>query len=250
MNELIKLGVNIDHVATVRQARGTRYPDPAEAALAAQIAGADGITLHLREDKRHIQPFDVAAIAQKVSVPINLEMAATPEMLKFALAARPEKVCLVPEKRAELTTEGGLDVISYFDAIKDIVAALKEVGIEVSLFIDPNVEQIDASISAGVNVIELHTGAYAEVRNIQRSQLELVKIQDTAKYAARKGLIVNAGHGLYYDNVQAIARIPEMNELNIGHGIVAQALFTGFGQAVMDMKVLMLDARKQESYSA
>lgn len=250
MKKAIHLGVNIDHVATVRQTRGTRYPDPVDAALEAKTAGADGITLHLREDRRHIQPSDVVRIKEKVALPMNLEMAVNGEMIAFALKIGPEKVCLVPEKREELTTEGGLDVVKGFDEIKAATAVLADAGIEVSLFIDPDTKQIDASIACGAPVIELHTGAYADAADEKATEVELNKIQVSATYAAKKGLIVNAGHGLYYDNVEEIAQIPELNELNIGHGIVARSLFSGFGQAVMDMKVIMQEARSKEKYMA
>ncbi len=250
MRKAIHLGVNIDHVATVRQARGTRYPEPVSAALEAKTAGADGITLHLREDRRHIQPSDVVRIKEEVDLPMNLEMAVNDEMIAFALKVAPEKVCLVPEKREELTTEGGLDVVKGFGEIKAATATLADAGIEVSLFIDPDTQQIDASIACGAPVIELHTGSYADAKDDDAVEAEIEKIQAAATYAASKGLIVNAGHGLYYDNVQEIAQIPELNELNIGHGIVARSLFSGFGQAVMDMKVIMQEARSKEKYMA
>lgn len=249
MENSIKLGVNIDHVATVRQARGTEYPDPLQAALEAQTAGADGITLHLREDRRHIQEFDVVRMCEEVSLPINLEMAVIPEMIQFALKVRPEKVCLVPEKRAELTTEGGLDVLENMQVVRDAVTELTDAGIEVSLFIDPKKDQIDASVEAGAPVIELHTGAYADALANEAVARELERVQVSSNYAASRGLIVNAGHGLYYTNVQPIAAIPELTELNIGHGIVSRALFTGFAQAVIDMKVLMQEARTLKTYS-
>lgn len=244
MKEQIKLGVNIDHVATLRQQRGAVYPDPVQAAVEAEGAGADGITLHLREDRRHIQDADLRAMKEAISIPINLEMAATDEMVDIACALLPEKCCLLPEKREELTTEGGLDVAGNLARIMDATSKLQAAGIEVSLFIEPDKSQIDASIEAGATVIEIHTGAYAEAKSDEERAALLKIIYEAACYAHERELIVNAGHGLYYDNVQAIAAIPVINELNIGHGIVAHSVFVGMRQAVMDMKREMLKVRK------
>ena len=232
----IRLGVNIDHVATVRQARGVDYPDPIKAALAAIAGGADGITLHLREDRRHIQDDDVLQLKKVCTVPINLEMAATEEMIQFAERVRPEYCCLVPEKREELTTEGGLDVVTQAAQLKAVCQRLADVGIEVSLFIDPDEAQIAAAKSVGAPVVELHTGQYADAMDSKLQEKELQRIQDAAVYAAQQGLIVNAGHGLHYENVQAIAAISVINELNIGHSIIAEALFEGMENAVRRMK--------------
>lgn len=241
MKSEILLGVNIDHVATLRQARHTRYPDPVEAVYASENGGADGITVHLREDRRHIQERDIEIIQAVLLTRLNLEMAVTDEMIRYALQRQPEHCCLVPEKREELTTEGGLNILQSESKIKDAVQTLKDAGIEVSLFIDPDHKQIEAAVRVGAPVIEIHTGAYADSKN---NHAELLRIMESAKFASEAGLIVNAGHGLNYQNVQAIAAIPEMNELNIGHGIVARALFMGFEPAVREMKRLMLAARK------
>jgi pyridoxine 5-phosphate synthase len=238
----IDLGVNIDHVATLRQARGTKYPDPLLAALVAEKSGADSITLHLREDRRHIQDRDVHVFKQTLQTRMNLEMATTAEMLKLAVTIKPEDVCLVPEKRNEVTTEGGLDVVGQQKMITSACQQLKDSGIRVSLFIDPDRAQIDAAVKAGAPVIELHTGGYAEHLGELQSR-ELTRIMDAAKYAASAGLIVNAGHGLHYHNVQPIAAITDIVELNIGHAIVARAIFDGFANAVSEMKRLMLAAR-------
>ncbi len=234
------LGVNIDHVATLRQARGTRYPAPLEAALAAEEAGADYITLHLREDRRHIQDADVAMLRRALRTRMNLEAAVTPEMIAFARRVRPHDVCLVPERRAELTTEGGLDVAGKSRRVERACRDLREAGIRVSLFIDPDRKQIDAAAGAGAPVIELHTGAYAEVNGTRREKA-LARVRAAAEYAAGKGLQVNAGHGLNYDNVRPIAGIPQIRELNIGHSIVARSVFVGIAQAVREMKALMGD---------
>ena len=242
MSHPIHLGVNIDHIATLRQARGTRYPDPLLGALLAEQSGADSITLHLREDRRHIQDRDVRVFKQALQTRMNLEMAATPEMLKLACELRPEDVCLVPEKRNEVTTEGGLDVAGQRAALADYCAKLKAAGIRVSLFIDPERAQIDAARQAGAPVIELHTGAYAEHHGEAQAR-ELTRIVDGARYAASLGLVVNAGHGLNYHNVQPVAAIPEIVELNIGHAIVARAVFDGLSNAVREMKRLMIEAR-------
>lgn len=242
-NTRVLLGVNIDHVATLRQARGTRYPDPVQAAFIAEQAGADGITIHPREDARHIQVRDVRVLAGTLQTRMNLEMAVTEAMIQLAEEVKPEACCLVPEKREELTTEGGLDVVSQEAAIKDAVTRLAAVGAEVSLFIDADYEQIDATVRTGAPVIELHTGGYADAETPVEQARELERIRDAAAYAAGKGLIVNAGHGLHYHNVEAIAQIPQINELNIGHAIIAQALFSGLEGAVRDMKQLLIQAR-------
>ncbi len=238
---MIELGVNIDHVATLRQQRHTVYPDPVEAAVRAEDAGADLITLHLREDRRHIQDADVYAIRPKLRTRMNLECALTPEMLEIACAVKPDDVCLVPEKRAELTTEGGLDVLGQFDAVADAVALLAEAGIRVSLFIDPDAAQIEAAARAKAPVIELHTGAYAEAEGAQADS-ELQRIREAVREGLRHGLRVNAGHGLHYGNVQSVAAIDGISELNIGHAIVARAVFDGWEKAVRDMKALMIQA--------
>ena len=238
----ILLGVNVDHVATVRQARGTRYPDPVQAALVAEGAGADLITIHLREDRRHIQERDVELLRAALTTRMNLEMAVTAEMLAFAERMRPEDCCLVPERRAELTTEGGLDVAGQPGRIHDACARLAEAGIRVSLFIDPDPAQIDAAAKAGAPVIEIHTGRYAEERGEVRAR-ELSRIRAAADRGVDNGLVVNAGHGLDYHNVSEVARIEPVRELNIGHAIVARAIFCGLDRAVRDMKHLMTAAR-------
>lgn len=237
------LGVNVDHVATLRQQRGTPYPDPVLAALAAEQAGADGITVHLREDRRHIQPRDVERLLEATQTRVNLEMAATDAMLELACTYRPACVCLVPERREELTTEGGLDVAGQRARLTDVVHRLGEHGIEVSLFIEPTALQIEASLAVGAPVIELHTGVYAEATDTQARTRELARLAEAARFAAGSGLKVNAGHGLHYHNVVPIARLPEIHELNIGHAIVAQAVFSGIGQAVRDMKQRLREAR-------
>lgn len=235
----ILLGVNIDHVATLRQARGTRYPDPVQAALLAEEAGADGITVHLREDRRHIQERDVQLLAEVLNTRMNLEMAVTGEMLALAERVRPAHVCLVPEKRAELTTEGGLDIVGGRERIAGACERLAAAGCEVSLFIDPEPEQIRAAFEVGAPVIELHTGAYAEARG-ETARIEHARIAAAVELAGELGLVVNAGHGLHYHNVEAIAAIPGLNELNIGHAIIARALFVGLKEAVTEMKRLMI----------
>ncbi|MFC3681022.1 pyridoxine 5'-phosphate synthase [Bacterioplanoides pacificum] len=235
----VLLGVNIDHVATLRQARGTRYPDPAQAAFLAEEAGADGITIHPREDRRHIQTRDVYVLAETLNTRMNLEMAVTEAMLALAEEVGPEAVCLVPEKREELTTEGGLDVVAHEAAITAACERLAAVNSEVSLFIDPDFAQIDATLRCGAPVIELHTGAYADAESDAEQQQELERIREAAAYAQQQGLIVNAGHGLHYHNVEAIAAIPGMNELNIGHAIVARAVFVGLKDAVKEMRELL-----------
>jgi pyridoxine 5-phosphate synthase len=236
---MILLGVNIDHVATLRQVRGTDYPSPLEAALAAEEAGADYITLHLREDRRHIQDDDVTAIRRALRTRLNLESAVTAEMLAFARRVRPEDVCLVPERRAELTTEGGLDVARNLKRIEKACRELREAGIRVSLFIDPDARQVDAAVKAGAPVVELHTGSYAEASNARAQRRELDKLRVAAERAAAKGLHVNAGHGLNYDNVGPVAAMAHVRELNIGHAIIARSVFVGIAQAVREMKALL-----------
>lgn len=240
----IFLGVNIDHVATLRQARGTRYPDVLQAAFVAEQAGADGITAHLREDRRHIQDRDMYLLKQNIHTRLNFEMAVTDEMVQIACEIKPFACCLVPEKRAELTTEGGLNVIDNLNNVKRACEKLAQEDIEVSLFIDPEEAQIDAAIKSGAPVIELHTGAYADAKNRVEQIAELERIQRAAKYAHSQGLQVNAGHGLNFHNVQAICAIPEIVELNIGHAIIAQAVFSGLGKTVSELKALMLQSRK------
>ncbi|KAB0626679.1 pyridoxine 5'-phosphate synthase [Acinetobacter gandensis] len=237
------LGVNIDHVATLRQARGTTYPDPVNAALICEQAGAEGITLHLREDRRHIQDDDVRRMRPVLKTHMNLEMAVTPEMVEFAKEIKPHYVCFVPEKRQEVTTEGGLDVVGHFEDVKQATQALAAIGCEVSLFIDADIAQIDAAIACGAPTIELHTGAYADAETAEAQQHELERIIAGAEYAASKGLIVNAGHGLNLENVTAIAKIPQIHELNIGHSIIADAVFIGLAQAVQQMKAAIKAAR-------
>ena len=239
----ILLGVNIDHVATLRNARGTAYPDPVFAAALAEQAGAEGITVHLREDRRHITDRDVEILRQTIKTRMNLEMAVTEEMLTIACRIKPQFVCLVPEKRQEVTTEGGLDVASQVDRIRDAVARLAAVGTQVSLFIDADHAQIDAAVESGAPYIEIHTGRYADAETEAEQQTELARIAEAASYAHQRGLKVNAGHGLHYQNVQAIAAIPEMVELNIGHAIIGRAVFSGLPEAVAEMKRLMLEAR-------
>lgn len=239
----IFLGVNIDHIATLRQARGTTYPDPIHAASVAELAGADGITIHLREDRRHIQDRDVYTLAKTIQTRMNLEIAVTQEMLDIACEVKPEYVCLVPEKREELTTEGGLNVAGQLDTMLEAVAQLKAADIKVSLFIDADKSQIDAAVSVGAPYIELHTGCYADATNDAEQAKELQRIQDMAKYAHEQGLVVNAGHGLHYHNVAPIAAIPEIYELNIGHSIIARAAMVGLEQAVKDIRGKMVEAR-------
>lgn len=239
------LGVNIDHIATIRQARGTRYPDTVQAAALAEEAGADGITIHLREDRRHIQDRDVYLLKETLQTRMNFEMAVTEEMLTIAEEVKPAHCCLVPEKREELTTEGGLDIVGQEARLLEACQRLSAVGIEVSLFIDPDIAQIDATVRCGAPVIELHTGAYADAPSTKEQAAELKRIQKAAAYAHQQGLIVNAGHGLHYHNVEPIAEIPELNELNIGHGIVARALFVGLKEAVAEMKQIMLQTQSR-----
>lgn len=240
----IALGVNIDHVATIRQARGTRYPDPIQAALEAEQAGADSITIHLREDRRHIQERDVETLNAILQTHMNLEMAMTEDMLAYAGRIRPQDCCLVPERREELTTEGGLDVVGHLDRARDACTRLAELGIRVSLFVDPEPAQIEAAFAAGAPVIELHTGRYAEAHTPAARAEEFEALRAAAALGTRLGLQVNAGHGLHYHNVQPIAAIPEILELNIGHAIVSRALFTGLAEAVREMKRLMREARR------
>jgi pyridoxine 5-phosphate synthase len=241
----ILLGVNIDHVATLRQARRSPYPEPAHAALVAEQAGADGITAHLREDRRHIQDRDVFLLKDMLHTRLNLEMAVTDEMLAIAMRVKPHACCLVPEKRAELTTEGGLDVLGNLARMTEFCRALQDAGIEVSLFIDPEQGQIDAAARAVAPVIELHTGRYADAHGSRQRAEELRRLQQAAAYAHGLGLQVNAGHGLNIYNVEAVCRIPQIVELNIGHAIIAQAVFSGLAQAVGEMKRIMRAARAQ-----
>ncbi|MEG3177895.1 pyridoxine 5'-phosphate synthase [Sphingomonas sp. RB3P16] len=242
MTRDLRLGVNIDHVATVRNARGSGYPDPVRAALLAAEAGADGITAHLREDRRHITDDDIARLSQQLTIPLNLEMAATDEMLAIALRHRPHAACIVPEKREELTTEGGLDAAGRYDRLAPLVAALRDAGIRVSLFIEPDARQIDAAIRLGAPVIELHTGRYAEIDGEART-LELRRLADAAALAAKNGIEIHAGHGLTYANVAPIAAIPQVRELNIGHFLVGEALFVGLAESVRQMRSAMDAAR-------
>lgn len=243
LHNRILLGVNVDHVATLRQARGTRYPDPVQAALDAEEAGADGITVHLREDRRHIQDRDIHVLLEVLQTRMNLEMAVTDEMIALAERVRPPHCCLVPERREERTTEGGLEVLGQFDKVKSACDRLANAGVEVSLFIAPDKAQIQAAKNAGAPVIEIHTGHYAEVATHAEQKAEYERIVEAVNFARSLGLIVNAGHGLNYQNVEAIAAIPGINELNIGHSIVARAVFTGLKEAVREMKRLMLQAR-------
>ncbi|HEY0265846.1 MAG TPA: pyridoxine 5'-phosphate synthase [Rhizomicrobium sp.] len=235
----LRLGVNIDHVATVRNARGGDNPDPVRAAILAEQVGADGITAHLREDRRHISDDDILRLTEALNIPLNLEMAATDEMLAIALKARPHAACIVPEKREERTTEGGIDCIGQHNRLKPVVAALRDAGIRVSLFIEPNRKQIDAAHTLGAPVVELHTGAYAHAP----AGAELDRIRDAAEYGESIGLEVHAGHGLTYENVGAIAAIPHIRELNIGHFLIGEAIFTGLETAIREMRRLMNEAR-------
>ena len=237
------LGVNIDHVATLRQARGTTYPDPVKAALVCEQAGAEGITLHLREDRRHIQDDDVRRMRPLLKTHMNLELAVIDEMVAFAKEIQPQHVCFVPEKRQEITTEGGLDVVGHFDDVKAATQALSAIGCDVSLFIDADFAQINAAVACGAPTIELHTGAYADAESEEAQQAELQRIVQGAEYAASKGLVVNAGHGLNLQNVAPIAAIPQIHELNIGHSIIAESVFVGLEQAVQDMKKAIQVAR-------
>ena len=241
----ILLGVNIDHVATLRQARGTRYPDPIQAAIEAEQAGADSITLHLREDRRHIQDRDVEMLKYILQTRMNLEMAVTDEMLVIAERIRPADCCLVPERREELNTEGGLDVAGQKDRIREACQRLEAAGIRVSLFVDADPRQIEASAACGAPCIEIHTGHYADAPDRERMDAEFARIERAVSIGAQVGLQVNAGHGLHYHNVMPIARMPAIHELNIGHAIVARALFSGFQGAVAEMKRMMMEARRQ-----
>ena len=243
MSEIF-LGVNIDHVATLRNARGTSYPDPVLAAGLAEQAGADGITIHLREDRRHITDRDVEILRQTLQTPMNLEMAVTDEMLDIACRIKPHFVCLVPEKRTEVTTEGGLDVAGQLAKVQAAISRLAAVGTQVSLFIDADHVQIDAAVAVGAPYIEIHTGRYADATSTAEQLEELARIQEAARYAHGLGLRVNAGHGLHYHNVKPIAAIPEMEELNIGHAIIGRAVFEGMPAAVAEMKRLMIEARQ------
>ena len=238
----LRLGVNIDHVATVRNARGSGYPDPVRAALLAAEHGADGITAHLREDRRHITDADIARLSSELTLPLNLEMAATEEMLGIALRHRPHAACIVPEKREERTTEGGLDVAGQQDKLAPMVQALADAGVRVSLFIEPDAAQIAAAVALGVPVVELHTGRYAELTG-EEQVAELRRIADAAALAAKNGIEVHAGHGLTFDNVMPIAAIPQVRELNIGHFLIGEAIFAGLGPVVRRMKELMETAR-------
>jgi pyridoxine 5-phosphate synthase len=240
---MIELGVNIDHVATLRQARGTDYPSPVEAALIAELSGADAITLHLREDRRHIQDRDVEVLRELLTTRMNLESAVTSEMIAIALRTKPHDICLVPERREELTTEGGLDVVRHFGQVQNACRHLSDAGIRVSLFINADRAQIDAAAEAGAPVIEIHTGSFADAKTDAAQEIELDKIKEAVVHGLRHNLKVNAGHGLHYHNVQEIAAIPGISELNIGHAIVGRAIFVGMEKAVREMKTLMLKAR-------
>jgi pyridoxine 5-phosphate synthase len=240
----LELGINIDHVATLRNARGTVYPDPLKAARLAEEAGADLITLHLREDRRHIKDADLLALRPLIKTRMNLECAVTPEMIEIACQVKPHDVCLVPEKREEVTTEGGLDVVGHFDAVKAATQRLIDAGIRVSLFIDPEEKQIQAAKEVGAAVVELHTGRYADLTGADQAK-ELERIRKAAIFGKSIGLRVNAGHGLHEGNVKPIAAITELSELNIGHAIVAEALFKGWQKAIKDMKALMVKGRAQ-----
>ncbi|RFC65828.1 pyridoxine 5'-phosphate synthase [Mesorhizobium denitrificans] len=241
----IRLGVNIDHVATVRNARGGIHPDPVRASLLALDAGADGITLHLREDRRHIREDDLRRLQEAVRAPVNLEMAATEEMVRIALAARPHAVCLVPERREEVTTEGGLDAAGNLEALRPVVARLVEAGIRVSLFIDPDERQVRAAAELGAPVVELHTGRYAETVGSSRSG-ELDRLTRAAAVTAQCGLECHAGHGLTFDNVEAVAALPEVVELNIGHFLIGEAIFVGLKASISEMKGLIAGSRWRE----
>ncbi len=243
MNPRVLLGINIDHIATLREARGTRYPDPVQAAMVAEEAGADGITIHPREDRRHIQDRDVLLLKEVLQTKMNLEMAVTDAMLKFAEKVQPECVCLVPEKREELTTEGGLDVEGQEARVANACERLARLGSEVSLFIDPDPAQIDAAARCGAPVIELHTGEYAEAVGAEAAEVAFNVLVDAVTYARKKGLIVNAGHGLNYHNTERVAAIPGINELNIGHAVIARAVFCGLKEAVRDMASILDRAR-------
>ncbi|UDG80625.1 Pyridoxine 5'-phosphate synthase [Candidatus Hartigia pinicola] len=242
MTELF-LGVNIDHIATIRNARGTQYPNPVQAAFIAEQAGADGITVHLREDRRHITDSDLEVLKCTIQTHMNLEIAATEEMIKIACHLKPALCCLVPENREEVTTEGGLDVKNQYETLTEVVNCLSTEGIQVSLFINADHAQIDAAHATGAHCVEIHTGTYADAKTEQEKKNELYRIRNSVTYAANKGLQVNAGHGLTYHNVKHIALLPEIYELNIGHAIIGRALFSGLSTAVSDMKILLKEAR-------
>ncbi len=243
MARKLRLGVNIDHVATIRNARGGRHPDPVRAAFLAAEAGADGITAHLREDRRHISDADISALIERIALPLNLEMAATPEMVEIALRHRPRACCIVPEKREERTTEGGLDAAGHHDALKPMVRRLSEAGIRVSLFIEPGEHQLQAAKSVGAPVVELHTGAYCDAEGEARAR-ELARIVEAARIADRLGLECHAGHGLTYETVGPVAAIPTVTELNIGHFLIGEAIFVGLAQSIRRMRELMDQARE------
>jgi len=238
----LRLGVNIDHVATIRNARGGVHPDPVRAAIMAEKAGADGITAHLREDRRHISDHDIERLAREIDLPLNLEMAATDEMLAIALHHKPHASCLVPERREELTTEGGLDVAGAKSNLRRFVSALRDAGIRVSLFIDADQTQLDAAAELGADIVELHTGRYCDLRGDARAK-ELARLREGAKYGASLGLEIHAGHGLDYATVKDVAAFPEVMELNIGHFLVGEAIFTGFDVSIREMRRLMIEAR-------
>jgi len=242
-NEFLRLGVNIDHVATIRNARGSVHPDPLRAAHMAADAGADGITAHLREDRRHITDLDIERLIGEINLPLNLEMAATDEMLKIALNHHPNATCIVPEKREERTTEGGLNAAERYKSLKPIIRSLTDEGIRVSLFIEPSIKQIDAAKMLGVSVVELHTGAYCTLNGAEQRQ-ELIRIQKAAVYAARLELEVHAGHGLAFDTVAPIAKIPQLAELNIGHFLIGEAIFNGLDSSIKRMRYLIRNARR------
>ncbi len=244
MIRMLRLGVNIDHVATIRNARGGLHPDPIDAAHSSVRAGADGIVCHLREDRRHISELDLQRLMNEISLPLNLEMAATEEMLEIALRHQPPGVCIVPEKRKEVTTEGGLDVYSQKDHISEFVSTLSDQGMVVSLFVDPEIKQIDASIDVGATAIEIHTGSYCDSNTYAKRDWELKRIQETAEYGFNAGLEVRAGHGISYDTVSPIASITCINELNIGHFLIGESIFTGLESAISKMRRLMDEARQ------
>lgn len=245
----LRLGVNIDHVATVREARGSAYPDPVRAAKLAEAAGADGITAHLREDRRHISDADIERLARELHIPLNLEMAATDEMLAIALKAKPHAACIVPEKREERTTEGGIDAAGQHNRLAPLVRELGAARIRVSMFVEADKQQLDAAKALGSPVVELHTGAYCDATGAEQERL-LHKLQDGARYADSIGLEVHAGHGLTFDNVKAIAAIPQIRELNIGHFLVGEAIFVGFENSIRHMRALMDEARGLKSVAA
>lgn len=243
-DDRIRLGVNIDHVATVRNARGGFHPDPLRAALLAEKAGADGITAHLREDRRHIVDEDIERLMSNISIPLNFEMAATDEMLAIASRLKPASACIVPEKREELTTEGGLDVVGSYDHLKDYIGKLKEAGVSISLFIDPDLKQIQASKDLGADKVELHTGAYVDAEGDEQEK-ELERLRLGAKYCGEIGLEVHAGHGLNYDTVEAVAKILEFTEFNIGHFLIGEAIFVGLEETILKMRSLMDKGRAE-----